>query len=83
MLIGMAAAELSHKEATATATGFVGCFAYLGAAFAGAPLGAITQTFGWDVYLITLFVCGALGALILLPLWSLRDNPKDVVEVRT
>ncbi len=80
MLIGMAAAELSHKKATATATGFVGCFAYLGAAVAGGPLGAITQTWGWDVYLITLFVCGALGALILLPLWSIKENPKEVKE---
>lgn len=82
MLIGMAAAELSHKKATATATGFVGCFAYLGAAAAGAPLGAITQAYGWDVYLITLFVCGALGAMIMLPLWSVKTNPKDA-EVAT
>lgn len=79
MLIGMAAAELSHKNATATATGFVGCFAYLGAAVAGGPLGAITQRWGWDVYLITLFVCGALGALIMLPLWSIKSNPKEAV----
>ncbi len=78
MLIGMAAAELSHKNATATATGFVGCFAYLGAAAAGAPLGAIAQTWGWDMYLMTLFICGVLGALILLPLWSIRSNPKEV-----
>lgn len=77
MLIGMAAAELSHKKATATATGFVGCFAYLGAAAAGGPLGAITQTWGWDVYLLTLFICGALGALIMLPLWSVKTNPKE------
>jgi sugar phosphate permease len=31
MLIGMAAAECSHKEAAGAATGFVGLFAYLGA----------------------------------------------------
>lgn len=79
MLIGMAAAELSHKNATATATGFVGCFAYLGAAVAGGPLGALTQSYGWDVYLITLFVCGALGALIMLPLWSIKTNPKEAI----
>ena len=34
MLIGIAAAELSHKKAAGTATGFAGCFAYLGAASA-------------------------------------------------
>ena len=79
MLIGMAAAELSHKNATATATGFVGCFAYLGAAVACGPLGAITQKWGWDVFLLTLFICGALAALILLPLWSIKTNPKEQV----
>jgi OPA family sugar phosphate sensor protein UhpC-like MFS transporter len=83
MLIGMAAAELSHKNATATATGFVGCFAYLGAAVAGGPLGAITQKWGWDVYLLTLFICAALGALILLPLWSVRSNPKEKVAAHS
>ena len=78
MLIGIAAAELSHKNATATATGFVGCFAYLGAAVAGGPLGAITQKWGWDVYLMTLFLCGLLGVFIMLPLWSIKANPKEV-----
>lgn len=83
MLIGMAAAELSHKKATATATGFVGCFAYLGAATAGAPLGAVAQTWGWDTYLMTLFVCGFLGVLILLPLWSVKTNPKEAEAAAT
>lgn len=78
MLIGMTAAELSHKNATATATGFVGCFAYLGAAVAGGPLGALTQAYGWDSYMSVLFGCAFLGALILLPLWSVKENPKTV-----
>ena len=77
MLIGVAAAELSHKKAAATATGFAGCFAYLGAAAAGGPLGAITKAWGWDGYLLTLFVCGILGALLMLPLWNIKTNPKD------
>ena len=38
MLIGCTAADFSHKKAAATATGFVGCFAYIGAAVAGYPL---------------------------------------------
>ncbi len=80
MLIGMAAVEVSHKKATATATGFVGSFAYLGAAVAGGPLGAITQAFGWDSFLLTLFICGFLGILFLLPLWSVKINPKEEIE---
>ncbi|HAB98924.1 MAG TPA: MFS transporter family glucose-6-phosphate receptor UhpC, partial [Parachlamydiales bacterium] len=54
MLIGMVPAELSHKKAAATATGFVGCFAYLGAAFAGGPLGAITKEWGWVTFFMIL-----------------------------
>lgn len=79
MLIGVAAAELSHKKAAATATGFAGCFAYLGAAVAGGPLGALMDVWGWDGYLMTLFICGVLGALILLPIWSVKTNPKEEV----
>ena len=74
MLIGLAAAELSHKKAAATATGFAGCFAYLGAAFAGGPLGALVKTGGWDSYLITLISCSLLGILIVLPLWSIKTR---------
>jgi OPA family sugar phosphate sensor protein UhpC-like MFS transporter len=76
MLMGMAAAEMSHKNAAATATGFLGFFGYLGAAAAGGPLGAITKAWGWDSYLLTLFVCGLLGAVALLPLWSIKTNPR-------
>lgn len=79
MLIGMAAAELSHKKAAATATGFAGCFAYLGAAFAGGPLGAVVKTWGWNSYLLILVVCAVLGALIVLPIWSVKtkDAPQQ------
>lgn len=77
MLIGMAAAELSHKKAAATATGFAGCFAYIGAAVAGGPLGAIIKNSGWDGYITTLIVCSILGALVVLPIWSVKTNPKD------
>lgn len=74
MLIGLSAAELSHKKAAATATGFAGCFAYLGAAAAGGPLGALVKVGGWDSYLLTLFVCSSLGALIILPLWTIKTR---------
>lgn len=80
MLIGISAAELSHKKAAATATGFAGCFAYLGAAAAGAPLGAITKHWGWDSYLLALFICALVASLLLIPLWSVRTNPKKALE---
>ncbi|MDR3624773.1 MAG: phosphoglycerate transporter protein PgtP [Chlamydiales bacterium] len=76
MLIGVAAAELSHKKAAATSTGFVGCFAYLGAAAAGFPLGIVIRDYGWEDYFIILGICGAIATLVLIPLWSIKFNPK-------
>lgn len=76
MLIGVTAAELSHKKAAATATGFAGCFAYLGAATAGYPLGRIIRDYGWGEYFVILATCALLAALIVLPLWSIKTNPK-------
>jgi len=78
MLIGLAAAELSHKKAAATATGFAGCFAYLGAAMAGGPLGALVKAEGWGSYLTTLFICATLGTLIVLPLWSVKVRDREL-----
>jgi len=75
-IVGLAAAELSHKKAAATATGFVGCFSYLGAAGAGGPLGAIIKTWGWDSYLLTLAACSIIGSFLILPFWSIKTNPK-------
>ena len=75
MLIGIAAAELSHKKAAGTATGFTGCFAYLGAATAGGPLGALIKTWGWEVFFVVLTASGIVGLLLMLPLWSVKTNP--------
>ena len=77
MLIGLAAAERSHKKAAATATGFAGCFAYLGAAAAGGPLGALMNVWGWNSYLLTLLFSAVFGALVVLPFWSIKTNPKE------
>lgn len=77
MLIGMAAAELTHKKAAATANGFGGFFAYFGAAFAGIVFGGLTKTWGWDSFFLTLFICGVLGLIILLPLWSVKTYQKE------
>lgn len=74
MLIGVAAAELSHKKAASTSTGFAGCFAYMGAAVAGYPLGKITQELGWDGFFMALIFCCAVSVLLLVPLWGVRVN---------
>lgn len=75
MLIGISAAELSHKKAAATATGFAGLFAYLGAAMAGMPLGYVIRDMGWPSFFLTLTLCGIIASMSLLPLWSVKKNP--------
>lgn len=71
MMIGMAAAELSHKRAAASSTGFVGFFAYIGAACAGYPLGTITQDLGWTGFYWALLICCVISVVLLIPLWSI------------
>ena len=80
MLIGIAAAELAHKKAAGSATGFVGWVGYLGAAVAGYPLGKMTQEWGWHGFFIVMAICAGISALLLLPLWSIKTNPKYLKE---
>lgn len=81
MLMGVTAAELSHKKAAGTATGFIGWFAYSGAAAAGFPIGKITQDYGWESFFVVLIGCGVISLALLLPLWSVKDSKKRVASV--
>lgn len=74
VLIGVAAAELSHKKAAATATGFIGCCAYMGAAVSGYPLGKLTQSLGWDCFFVVLAISSGLIIALLLPMWNIKEN---------
>ncbi len=74
MLIGMAAAELSHKKAAGTATGFTGWVAYLGAATAGYPISKVAETWGWHGFFVALGICGVASVLLLLPLWNVKSG---------
>lgn len=77
MIIGIACAELSHKKAAATATGFAGWVAYIGAAMAGYPLGMVIDSYGWSGYFVTVAVCCGAAIVLLLPLWNAqRDKSK-------
>lgn len=73
MLIGMAAAECSHKKTAGAATGFVGLFAYLGAALAGYPLALIMQTFHWTGFFVVITCAAFVIALLLLPFLRLQN----------
>lgn len=67
MMIGMAAAECSHKDAAGTATGFVGLFAYIGAALAGYPLALVIDQFNWEGFFSVITLSAALIGLLILP----------------
>lgn len=67
MLIGMAAAECAHKKTPGSATGFVGLFAYLGAAIAGYPLALVMEAFHWSGFFIVISAAAFCIALLLLP----------------
>lgn len=68
MLIGMAAAESSHKNSAGAATGFVGIFGYLGAALSGWPLAKVLESWSWDGFFVVLSVTTLASTLLLLPL---------------
>ncbi|WP_284441822.1 MFS transporter [Chlamydia gallinacea] len=74
MMIGLAAAELSHKKAAGTASGFTGWFAYFGAAFAGYPLGKIAQDWGWQGFFLALLSCALISLVLFLPTWSASEK---------
>jgi MFS transporter, OPA family, sugar phosphate sensor protein UhpC len=76
MMIGMVAAELSHKQAASSSTGFVGTFAYIGAAFAGYPVGKVTQDWGWEGFFWFMIIACVISVLLLLPLWGVTVNEK-------
>lgn len=74
MLIGVAAAELSHKKAAGTSTGFTGVFSYIGAAVAGGPLGSFMQTHGWNGFFMVLVGSAVFALLLLSSLWSVTPS---------
>lgn len=78
MMIGMAAAELSHKQNAATSTGFVGLFAYIGAAFGGYPIGFVTEVWGWTGFYWILIVSSLTALMLLLPFWSMTAAGREV-----
>lgn len=82
MLIGMAAAELAHKKAAATATGFIGWIAYGGSAVAGYPLGKIAQDFGWEGFFVTLISSAVIATLLLSPLWNVVSARQKLFSKR-
>lgn len=77
MLVGIYASELCHKKAAATANGFVGWIAYIGAAVAGYPMGLVIDYAGWEGAFTVLICCALLLVAFLLPFWKIGAQKKQ------
>ena len=81
MLVGLAASENVDKQAAATANGFVGLFAYLGAACAGMPLGMVLDKFHWIGFFYTIMIFTIIGAvltaIVLAKQWRMNRYTDD------
>lgn len=77
MLIGLAATEYCHKKAAGTVTGYLGLYAYLGAAIAGWPLSQVMAKYGWTGMFALLTTAAALMGLLLMPLLIADVNKKE------
>jgi len=67
MLIGLMASEMVLKNAVCTANGFVGSWAYMGAALTGYPLGLIINL-SWNIYFLTITICTIILMIIIVPI---------------
>ncbi|MBW7983082.1 MFS transporter family glucose-6-phosphate receptor UhpC [Enterobacillus tribolii] len=77
MLIGLAGVECGHKGAAGSITGFLGLFAYLGAALAGWPLSQLIEHYGWPGMFILLSVAAVMIGLLLMPLLMAGIGTQD------
>lgn len=79
MIIGLAAAEFVDKRAAAASNGFAGFLGYVGAAVAGYPIGKVIEIWHWDGYYTCMIIASLIIFMMLLPLWSLTEQPREKV----
>ncbi|MFY9589288.1 MFS transporter [Rickettsia endosymbiont of Halotydeus destructor] len=70
LLVGVAAADFSTRQAVGTANGFSGLFGYLGASIAGVGVGWISDKWGWDGVFIFFGMSAFLGACLFALTWN-------------
>lgn len=80
VLIGIATADFTNKQAVGTANGFSGLFGYLGSAIAGICVGWISDNFGWDGVFIFFSVSAFVGAVLFSLTWN-HSSKKAVPEL--
>ena len=72
LIVGIAPMDFATRKVASSATGFVDCFGYIGAALTGVGSGWLADKFGWNASFY-LWVAGALAAAILMALlWNYK-----------
>ena len=70
LLVGIAAADFSTRQAVGTANGLSGLFGYLGAAIVGVGVGWISDNYGWDGVFIFFSISALLGSSLFALTWN-------------
>ncbi|HJD55622.1 MAG TPA: MFS transporter [Rickettsia endosymbiont of Pyrocoelia pectoralis] len=70
LLVGIAAADFSTRQAVGTANGLSGLFGYLGASIAGVGVGWISDNYGWDGVFIFFSISALLGSSLFALTWN-------------
>lgn len=73
LIIGLLVSEITHKKNTCTANGFISMWAYVGAAFAGYPLGVIIDT-SWYLFFYVILVCAFISIYLLVIIFKNTKN---------
>lgn len=73
-LIGITAANLATKRASATAAGFTGLFGYASTLVSGVGLGYVVQHYGWNTGFGALLGIGAFGTFMFILAWPAKAH---------
>ena len=74
MLLAVQAAEICTNKAAATAVGFLGIIAYIGASATGTPLTTYVEATDWTHAFYLMQIAALIGAISLLPLFKLAKK---------
>jgi phosphoglycerate transporter family protein len=80
VLNGIATADFASKRAVGVATGVTGSFAYIGAAIAGAGIGTIVESYGWEGGFMLFILTSLIGAFFFALTWNNRAKILDEKE---
>lgn len=80
VLIGIATADFTNKQAVGTANGLAGLFGYLGAALAGVCVGWISDNVGWDGVFIFFSLSALLGGMFFALTWNCSSRKVAIVN---